>query len=344
MTWASAYLIKSAVTVGRLAATAKAQGIPLIGDWRYAAKLLGRQATPAGKAHYEHVVGFPTETEKSIIKSQMRKARSLKSSQELYEQEVNKLTGAGMNPAMAGMMMMMPWAERAGSDPWRTVRQGLEGGIYKKPGMPYELAVPGPGMLAVPVPALSGTVDEANAALMSGKGIPLPYSRVVHTHPSFERMRGSMAKALAYVPEYRRGAFGNVMPSSNVLTESLPSRELTARGEAQARTLAQIQAGRLPEKKKQKAILRAVTEHLNWLDSPEGRAAINNPRRITSLDEHIAAIKETLAKGQLPVGDVSFLNAPHATHAIWAPSSGTESVFKGGGGQLKRLYFRQVPN
>jgi len=68
MTWADAYLIKAAVTAGRLAATAKQRGIPLLGDWRYAAKLLRRQATPAGKAHYEQVAGFVTPEERKLVK------------------------------------------------------------------------------------------------------------------------------------------------------------------------------------------------------------------------------------------------------------------------------------
>ena len=58
MKWFESYLIKQAATVTRLAQVAKRHGIPLVGDWRYAAKLLARQASPAGKAHARKVVGF----------------------------------------------------------------------------------------------------------------------------------------------------------------------------------------------------------------------------------------------------------------------------------------------
>ena len=55
---ASAELVKQALPTWKLALKAKQLGMPLLGDWRYASKLLSRQATPAGQAHYNKVVGF----------------------------------------------------------------------------------------------------------------------------------------------------------------------------------------------------------------------------------------------------------------------------------------------
>jgi hypothetical protein len=48
-------------------ATARSHNIPLEGDWRYAARLLSRQATPAGKKHFNKVVGFATPGEKMSL-------------------------------------------------------------------------------------------------------------------------------------------------------------------------------------------------------------------------------------------------------------------------------------
>jgi hypothetical protein len=64
-----AYLIKQAITVGRLADVAKRFRVPLEGDWRYAAKLLakGERATPLGQRHYRRVLGFTTPTERRVL-------------------------------------------------------------------------------------------------------------------------------------------------------------------------------------------------------------------------------------------------------------------------------------
>jgi hypothetical protein len=71
-----AFLIKEAVTTGALAAIAKRHGIPLIGDWRYAAKLLhkGQRATPSGKKHYGKVLGFMDPEERAIVGKAMIKS------------------------------------------------------------------------------------------------------------------------------------------------------------------------------------------------------------------------------------------------------------------------------
>lgn len=72
---AKAYLIKQATTVGRLARIAKRHGIPLVGDWRYAAKLLGRQATPKGKAHYRRAAGLIEPGERKILRRLQAKTK-----------------------------------------------------------------------------------------------------------------------------------------------------------------------------------------------------------------------------------------------------------------------------
>lgn len=351
MTWASVYLIKSAVTAGRLAETAKAHGIPLIGDWRYAAKLLRRQATPAGKAHYERVVGFPTEEERKLLAAQLKESRKVKSLEDLREHQQKALVGAGLTPE--GAKFLLEAGRTQELPPGKGVqalRAVLEAGVYKLPGGKYQAAVPGVRQMVVPIPGLSGlSSSQIMEAAVEGKKelATLPYSRIVHTHPEIARAGEEAQSVYAMRPEYRRLGFGHVLPSSDIDLGLLPSLEMKRRTSALAALAEKLQRQGTKSVALSAELQKAQSEYTQWLThalmSPEGQQMLA-PRHIASLDEHIDVLKRLLAeKGRRMAGDVSFLRTPHATHAIRAPHSGLESVFKGGGGQLRRIYFRKGP-
>lgn len=179
-----AFLIKEAVTTGALAGIAKQHGIPLIGDWRYATKLLhkAQKATPVGRSHYKNVLKFLSSGERQSLERQL----SHLSDATKYQEAVRRQGFIPPDVAKAVSERGLPLAEV---------------GLLKHPEQRSKSLVGIPGsMVATPVghqPSLK------------------EFERTVHTHPI---PKNYMAQRDAL----RASEWGRVLPSG-IVGENLPA-------------------------------------------------------------------------------------------------------------------------
>ena len=325
----NAYLIKLAVTVSQLAQVAKANKIPLIGDWRYAAKLLSRQATPAGQAHYQRVVGFTTPLEKLQLQQQLKQLNSPLSLKRIQAERQKD------NPELEQFM-------QAAGEFKGTKNMGYETGFAYSPNAPAkpEIALGYPGSFLLPGmgnKALTVAKQVLSGNLSSVVNPPTHnFTRFIHTHPAF------LKSQLAYIPEFRKSVFGHVLPSGTTDTPLWP----TEAAEKQV----------LPHLDKMKTLLREDPNRRPEIEAigkkmiepfvtPEGMpvpGSMESPP--SNLYSAVDAIKRRLGNSTFAhESDQGLITQPahRVTSCILAPHTGAESVSKGGYGKLNHIYFRQ---
>lgn len=159
-----AFLIKEAVTTGALAGIAKRHGIPLLGDWRYATKLLHKaeKATPEGAKHYEKVLGFTTPTERRVLKQVLARGST---PWELFKLKMGPGKREVRNPTVHTIYSAVDTVRDLLLARGRTTFKGtesLEAGLHQPVGGARRLSTP--GLFSVTYPK---TVNQ----------------RSIHTHP-----------------------------------------------------------------------------------------------------------------------------------------------------------------
>lgn len=157
------FLIKKAVTTGALAGIAKRHGIPLLGDWRYATKLLHKaeKATPEGAKHYEKVLGFTTPTERRVLNQVLARGST---PWELFKLKMGPGKREVRNPTVHTIYSAVDTVrdlllQRVRNSPFK----GLEAGLHQPVGGARRLSTP--GLFSVTHPRAEVT------------------QRTVHTHP-----------------------------------------------------------------------------------------------------------------------------------------------------------------
>jgi hypothetical protein len=297
-------MIKSAVTISKLMGTAKQHGIPLIGDWRYAARLLSKQTqTPAGKAHYDRVVGFANEPERAALKTMHgmigSRAGYAAARRALGQGEVPRLQAifdAGQKPK--------PLPPRD-SEVWK--RKLTELGLSETP-------------VSKMKPALGreGTVELEPGSL-----------RTIHTHPAAYMQSKNM-------PRHRRTPLGVVFPSSFMDAGVVHPEKVV-------KVLQQLNAGKYVSPKGKVLDGFEAVKKFRQLAAKTEKVPVDLSQAVNLLKRRINNKMAPSNLGYIGTsGDVgATIQGLGGKHSIISPELGTESVMKGRLGKLLRLYFKQ---
>lgn len=321
------FLIKEAVTTGALAAIAKQHKIPMIGDWRYASKLLhkAQKATPAGARHYGEVLGFTTPTERRTLDRLL--SRGQRSEEEAMKLLHRYYPNTSMiNPTLEGQKQVIGSTLKS-----KIGRSLLEGGIYQKPGGTRKIApgIPGGTLFPEPDSMTKLSPDERQSFMIEVatgmRSMPPPgFQRSIHIHPPLAQLKKKVSDE--FLGPHREGRFGSVTPSSPLDLGELPSERL-------ANSL--LKAHEAHARGDPKAWDKLMSEGLDKMTM----SMVEVPK---DLDAAVNLLKRYTQKGYLkPVSDTTLLSEPvMSTHAIYSPTAKAEGVMKGSRNALRRMYYR----
>lgn len=310
MTPSASYLIKLAVTTTDLYRIAKANKIPLVGDWRYAAKLihkLQKAETVPGVRHYERVLGFPTNPEKRLV----RKALELAMNPDVRRR--NHEYYAGFPPDIVTSK----------------TKKLIEIGMFQTPSGRRATVLGNPEGVTTPSNILSSNEQVSFFDNIS------PFSRTLHTHPGKGVMKGSRD-----TPMLARNSDPRLGPA--FFSGPLDRRTVAAEGYLNELSREHLRR-RFEETTEAERVFNAVRK----INTGEGIASNQMPYFRTeptpkTLQGLIDAYKRRTSVVE-PIADMHLLTTPvTSTHRVISPATGVEFVAKGSKGQLRRAYFRDT--
>jgi hypothetical protein len=300
-------LTKVAANVSTLAQVAKANNVPLVGDWRYAARLMAKKtrATPEGQAHYDKVLGFSTPEQRATIDQLRKQSLTPKGRLENWKATIGDASEANL-----ALEAATPRIHR---------NKQREFGIVKNTGAP-ELGVIGVrGRVAMPIHGETGNLGSNEL------GPLLHVERTLHTHPDIltdRRIRQAMESA----SPFRKGELGVGFPSGPLDFPGV------------AKSPEYLRREKFLQQKMDAGEHDHAIEFFNLKSNPQYDLPVAK-----TPDQAIDTYKKMrIGPNTQGGGDMAMLNSPFmATHTVVTPHTNQETVFKGSQGQLRRMYFQK---